>query len=147
MRVMLFVWEAGKWFNLGRQEQFGHMALVNDNTGEFLRATNKQNNPEPSRRLSFWEKYILQFRICYSFSKILKMPPKRKFSFQLSLLCCVIAYYVVFQHDLQCSIWIISCIQKSVPIFSSATINISLEIFVAIHYILWILLYVVWMVL
>lgn len=144
---MLFVWEVGKWFNLGGQEQFGHRAFVNDNTGEFLRATNKRNNPEPSRRLSFWEKYILQFRICYSFSKILKMPLKRKFSFQ-SPLCCVSAYYVIFQHDLQCSIWIISWeIQKSVPIFSSATVNISLEIFVAIHYILWILLYVVWMVL
>lgn len=47
IRVLSFALQGGKWFSLGGQEQFGHVAFVNDNSGKFLRVTKKQTKKQP----------------------------------------------------------------------------------------------------
>lgn len=81
-----------------------HSSMVD--TVEFLRATNRETNESrPGDCLPERNTYCNSDLLYFFFSKILKMPPKRKLSFQLSPLhCCVIVYCAIFQHDLQRSI-------------------------------------------
>lgn len=69
-------------------------------TVEFLRATEKQMRAV--QETVFLREIHIAIQDLLFFQKILKMPPKRKLSFQLSPLhCCVIVYCAIFQHDLQ----------------------------------------------
>ena len=69
-------------------------------TVEFLRATEKQMRAV--QETVFLREIHIAIQDLLFFQKILKMPPKRKLSFQLSPLhWCVIVYCAIFQHDLQ----------------------------------------------